>query len=95
MAPGSVGVAVLQGSACSPQPAGTQSHCHTEPGPGFKGLRGRAEHQHLPTALPGATAALAGVLPALPLPWHCGEGPALVSVVPTPGANTLGSHLCH
>lgn len=37
VAPGSVGVAVLQGSACSPQPAGTQSHCDTELGPGFKG----------------------------------------------------------
>lgn len=33
-------------------------------------LRGRAEHLHLPTALPGATAALAGVPPPLPLPRH-------------------------
>lgn len=37
VARGSVGVAALQGSACSSQPAGTQSHCDTEPGPGFKG----------------------------------------------------------
>lgn len=61
---------VWQRCRAVPAPHSQQEHRATVTPSRALALRGRAEHLHLPTALPGATAALAGVPPPLPLPRH-------------------------